>query len=126
MKLDPRYRRWLPPFNRCPNVRRRTELGLLIYACGITVALYLIASFAQESRIPPHIGYFFGIVLGLALLAHVGNRWLAPESSPVLLPLVFLLNGIGYVVIAVGIRAMPRCRPAGRPSGSPSTWSRSS
>ena len=100
MESDPRYRRWLPPFNRGPNVRRRTELGLLIYACGITVALYLIASFAQQSRIPPHIGYFLGIVLGLALVAHVGNRWLAPESSPVLLPLVFLLNGIGYVVIA--------------------------
>ena len=100
MESDPRYRRRLPPFNRGPNARRRTELGLLVYACGITVALYVIASLAQESRIPPHIGYFLGIVLGLALVAHVGNRWLAPASSPVLLPLVFLLNGIGYVVIA--------------------------
>jgi cell division protein FtsW (lipid II flippase) len=30
----------------------------------------------------------------------MGNRWLAPNSNAVLLPLVFLLNGIGYVVIA--------------------------
>ncbi len=100
MDVEPRYRKWLPPFNRGPKARRRTELGLLVYACGITVALYLIASLAQRSRIPPHIGYFLGMVLGMALVAHVGNRWLAPESSPVLLPLVLLLNGIGYVVIA--------------------------
>jgi cell division protein FtsW (lipid II flippase) len=38
--------------------------------------------------------------LALALVAHMGNRWLAPNSNAVLLPLVFLLNGIGYVVIA--------------------------
>ena len=100
MESDPRLRRWLPPFNRGPNARRRTELGLLIFACAVTIALYLVASLAQKSRIPPHIGYFLAIVLGLALVAHLGNRWLAPASNPVLLPLVFLLNGVGYVVIA--------------------------
>jgi cell division protein FtsW (lipid II flippase) len=90
----------LPPFPRGPNLRRRTELGLLVYAAVITIALYLIASLAQRSHIPPHIGPFLAIVLTLALVAHLGNRWLAPNSSPVLLPLVFLLNGIGSVVIA--------------------------
>jgi peptidoglycan glycosyltransferase len=39
-------------------------------------------------------------MMALALVAHIGNRWLAPNSNSVLLPLVFLLNGIGYVVIA--------------------------
>jgi cell division protein FtsW (lipid II flippase) len=73
---------------------------VLVYASGITTALYLIASIAQGSRNPPHIGYFLAIVVGLPLMAHIGNRWLAPESNPVLLPLVFLLNGLGYVVIA--------------------------
>jgi cell division protein FtsW (lipid II flippase) len=83
-----------------PNPRRRTELGLLIYAAVLTTMFYVIASLAQKTRIPDHIGPFLGIVLGLALVAHMGNRWLAPNSNPVLLPLVFLLNGIGYVVIA--------------------------
>ena len=100
MELDRRYPRWVCCAWREPHPRRRTELGLLIYAYGITIALYLIASFAKESRVPSHIGYFLGIVLGLALVAHTGNCWLAPESNPVLLPLVFLLNGLGYVVIA--------------------------
>ena len=96
----PRDAAWTPPLRRGPNARRRTELGLLTYACGITIALYLIASFAQRSHIPPHIGFFLAVVLGLGLLAHVGTRWLAPDANPVLLPLVVFLNGIGYVVIA--------------------------
>jgi cell division protein FtsW (lipid II flippase) len=66
----------------------------------VTALFYTIASLAQKSRIPPHIGPFLAVMLGLALVAHMGNRWMAPNSNPVLLPLVFLLNGIGYVVIA--------------------------
>jgi cell division protein FtsW (lipid II flippase) len=90
----------IPSYLRGPKPQRRTELGLLVYAVVVTALLYVIASLAQKSRIPPHIGPFLGIMLGLALMAHLGNRWLAPYSNPVLLPLVFLLNGIGYVVIA--------------------------
>jgi cell division protein FtsW (lipid II flippase) len=89
-----------PTYVRGPKPQRRTELGLLIYAVVVTSLLYVIASLAQKSRIPPHIGPFLGVMLGLAVVAHLGNRWLAPHSNPVLLPLVFLLNGIGYVVIA--------------------------
>jgi cell division protein FtsW (lipid II flippase) len=91
---------WLPPFAPGPQPRRRTELGLLLYVAVVITLLYVIASLAQKSRIPAHIGPFLGILLGLALVAHIGNRWLVPRASPVLLPLVFLLNGIGYVVIA--------------------------
>jgi cell division protein FtsW (lipid II flippase) len=75
-------------------------LGLLFFVAVVTSLLYVVASLAQKSHIPPHIGPFLGVLLGLALVAHMGNRWLAPNSSPVLLPLVFWLNGIGYVVIA--------------------------
>jgi hypothetical protein len=77
-----------PPSTRGPNPRRRAELGLLIFAAVVTALLYTIASLAQSSRIPPHIGPFLGVVLALALVAHMGNRWLAPNSNAVLLPLV--------------------------------------
>ena len=33
----------------------------------------------------------------MALIAHMANRWLAPNANAVILPLAALLNGIGYV-----------------------------
>ncbi len=64
------------------------------------VALYVLAALGQKSKIPDNIGAFLGIVLGLALIAHMANRWLAPNANAVILPLAALLNGIGYVIIA--------------------------
>lgn len=84
---------------RGPKPRRRTELGLLILADLVTVACYVLASLGATSHIPPHLGVFLGIVLGLSLLAHLANRWLVPDANPVLLPIAALLNGIGYVLV---------------------------
>jgi cell division protein FtsW (lipid II flippase) len=83
-----------------PKPKRRTELGLLIFGALLTVALYVIAELGAKSKIPPHIGPFLGVVLGLSLIAHLTNRWLVPQANAVILPLAALLNGIGYVVIA--------------------------
>ena len=52
-------------------------------------------------------------MLGLALVAHMANRWLVPDANAVILPLAALLNGIGYVVIARWNPRLPR-RGAGR------------
>ncbi len=95
---SPRYRR-IPRFQRGPKPRRRTELGLLVFGSATVVLIYVLASLGATSRFPVHLGPFFGIVLGLALVAHLANRWLAPEANPVLLPIAVLLNGIGYVLI---------------------------
>jgi cell division protein FtsW (lipid II flippase) len=84
-----------------PNPRRRTELGLLVFGCLIVVAAYVLASIGTTSKIPPNLGPFLAIVLGLAVVAHIANRVLAPDANPVLLPLATLLNGLGYVMIAV-------------------------
>jgi cell division protein FtsW (lipid II flippase) len=90
----------LPRYVMGPKPRRRTELGLLIFGSLLVVALYILAELGAKSKIPPHIGPFLGIVLGLALAAHMANRWLIPDANAVILPLAALLNGIGYVVIA--------------------------
>ncbi len=68
-------------------------------ASGITIAMYIIAEVGAKSRIPAHLGPILGVILGLALAAHVANRWLVPQANAVLLPIAALLNGIGYVVI---------------------------
>jgi len=83
-----------------PKPKRRTELGLLLFGSLLVVALYVIAVLGQKSKVPDNIGAFLGVVLGLVLLAHMANRWLAPNANAVILPLAALLNGIGYVVIA--------------------------
>jgi cell division protein FtsW (lipid II flippase) len=73
---------------------------LLLFGSGLVVALYVIAELGLNSKVPANLGPFLGIVLALALAAHMGNRWLAPDANAVILPLAALLNGIGYVIIA--------------------------
>ena len=85
---------------RGPNTRRRTELGLLVFVSLVVAAAYVLASIGTTSKVPPDLGVFLAIVLGLALLAHVGTRRLAPDAHPVVLPLAALLNGLGYAMLA--------------------------
>jgi cell division protein FtsW (lipid II flippase) len=89
-----------PRYSFGPKPKRRTELGLLLFGSLLIVALYVITELGQNSKVPPDIGPFLGIILGLALVAHMTNRWLIPDANAVILPLAALLNGIGYVVIA--------------------------
>jgi cell division protein FtsW (lipid II flippase) len=90
----------IPRYVFGPKPRRRTELGLLLFGSLLIVALYVIAELGTKSKIPADLGPFLGIVLALAIGAHMANRWLIPNANPVILPLAALLNGIGYVVIA--------------------------
>ena len=80
--------------------RRRTELGLLVFGSLIVVAMYVVASVGTTSKIPANLGPFLGIVLALALAAHIANRVYAPDANAVVLPIVTLLNGLGYVMLA--------------------------
>jgi len=90
----------LPVWRRGPKPKRRTELGLLVFAAVITVTLYVIAELVvAKGKIPPHLGPILAVILGMALLGHLANRWLAPNANAVILPIAALLNGIGYVVI---------------------------
>jgi cell division protein FtsW (lipid II flippase) len=71
-----------------------------VLAALIIVAAYVLAVAGTTAKIPADLGPFLAIVLGLALAAHIANRFYAPDANPVLLPLVSLLNGLGYVMIA--------------------------
>src|SRR5579884_1979400 len=92
--------------------RRSTELGLLALAAGFTVFAYILASLGRTASIPANVGPFLVALLILLLAAHIATRRLAPQASPVLLPLAAFLNGLGYVFIArlnshlAGLQAM--------------------
>ena len=65
----------------------------------MTVGAYVLASLPEDGEIPANIGPFLAIVLGLALVAHIAMRRLAPRADGTLLPLATLLAGLGYVFI---------------------------
>ncbi|MGH9087965.1 MAG: FtsW/RodA/SpoVE family cell cycle protein [Acidimicrobiales bacterium] len=92
-------RHWLRAWPRGRKPKRRTELGLLVFASLITLAFYVLAEVGAKNKIPPHLGPLLGVLFALVLAAHLANRWLAPNANAVILPLAALLNGIGYVII---------------------------
>lgn len=69
-------------------------------AAGVVVGAYVLASLGKTASLPANIGPFLGLVLGLVGTAHIVTRRVAPRANPLLLPLVGLLNGIGYVFVA--------------------------
>lgn len=91
---------------------RTTELGLLVLGACIITGAYALAGLGSNASIPANIWPFLGVVLGLALLAHIAVRLFAKRAEATLLPIATLLNGLGYVVIArlspklAGLQAM--------------------
>lgn len=82
-----------------PNRRRRTEFGLLIISTIITISAYITASLGKTAQIPGNLVPILIALLTISLTAHIGTRKLAPNADPVMLPIVSLLNGLGFVMI---------------------------
>jgi peptidoglycan glycosyltransferase len=66
----------------------------------VTGAGYVLLLLADKPNIPADLWVFLLAVLGLYVVAHLAVRRFAPRSDPTLLPIAFLLNGIGYVTIS--------------------------
>jgi cell division protein FtsW (lipid II flippase) len=79
--------------------RRRTELGLLVAAAVIVTAAYALMIVGNTARTPSDAVPLLLVMLGLGLAGHLANRVLAPDAVAVVLPIAFLLNGLGYVMI---------------------------
>ncbi|HWF22296.1 MAG TPA: FtsW/RodA/SpoVE family cell cycle protein [Acidimicrobiales bacterium] len=84
---------------RGPKPRRRTELGLMAAAAVIILAAYVLMIVGNTNKIPADVGPLLAAMFALGVVGHIANRYLAPDANPVVLPLAFLLNGIGYVMI---------------------------
>ena len=84
-----------------PVARRRsnTELGLLVLAILIILCAYALVGLAQTDAIPAGVALYGGAMVVLALAAHLASRRLAPGADPLILPISFLLNGLGLVMV---------------------------
>ncbi len=79
--------------------RRRTELGLLVAAGAIVVAAYSLMILGNTSKVPSDVIPLLLAILALGGVAHIANRIFAPDAIAIVLPIAFLLNGLGYVMI---------------------------
>lgn len=81
------------------SLRRRVELGLIVLAVVITASAYGLAGLGTTASLPADIVGFLVLVLVLLVAAHIAVRRFAPHADGLLLPMVGLLNGIGYVFV---------------------------
>ncbi len=78
---------------------RATEARLLAGAVGITLGAGLLLGWSVSPELPP-AAIVTGIVVAVtAAVAHITVRAVAPDADPTLLPIVFLLNGLGLVLV---------------------------
>ncbi|GIU84610.1 MAG: putative FtsW-like protein [Acidimicrobiales bacterium] len=80
--------------------RRSNELALVLVAVIVTVSAYALVGLSSGPDLPPDLLPFLGFVAVLFLSGHVVVRMFAPDADATLLPLAYLLNGLGYVTIA--------------------------
>ena len=79
--------------------RANSELGLLLLAIIVVLCAYALVGLSQQPVLPAGLLPYGGALLALAGAAHLVTRKLAPGADPVLLPVGFLLNGLGLVMV---------------------------
>lgn len=81
--------------------RRRggAQLFLLVLALVVGVGAYAAVGIGVDGEVPANLVGYGGWLVGLAVVAYVTVRIMAPYADPVLLPLVVALNGLGLAII---------------------------
>jgi cell division protein FtsW (lipid II flippase) len=79
--------------------RRNGELILGMHVVIVVVGGYVLLALSQGSSLPPDLGVFLAEITALYVVANVAMRRFAPGADGTLLPLVALLNGLGFVII---------------------------
>ncbi|MDQ3530142.1 MAG: FtsW/RodA/SpoVE family cell cycle protein [Actinomycetota bacterium] len=89
------------PVTAPADARRKanSELGLLILALLVTLGAYTLVGLAHTGVVPAGLATYGGAMAALGAAAHLASRRLASGADPVLLPLAFLLNGLGLVMV---------------------------
>ena len=84
---------------RVPAKLRNLELALLIFAILIVLFAVTLVQLGALGRLFPNMLILTGALGLLAIAMHIVLRFVAPEADPFILPVIFLLNGIGIAMI---------------------------
>jgi cell division protein FtsW (lipid II flippase) len=79
--------------------RRRSEFGLLLVGVIIALYAYVLAYLGVYGSMPSDLVRFAGILVGTAVVINAVNRVLVPEADPILVPVVLVLNSLGYALM---------------------------
>lgn len=80
--------------------RRMAELLLLVLAQALGLSGWFVTYLNQYNKLPDNWVAATVAWFGLGLIAHLVVRWRTPWADPIMLPSVFLLNGVGIAMIA--------------------------
>ncbi|MQA02943.1 MAG: FtsW/RodA/SpoVE family cell cycle protein [Streptosporangiales bacterium] len=72
---------------------------MLVFATLIGLVAFANVEVVMNDRLPPDIAWYAGGLVLIATITHLFVRFFAKYADPVLLPCVFLLNGLGLVMI---------------------------
>ncbi len=79
--------------------RRNLELALLVIGAPVVILLFAMLALNQGESISVNsLGVPLGI-FGAFLVSHLAVRRFAPEADPAILPIVFVLAGIGICFV---------------------------
>lgn len=80
--------------------RRNVELALLLFAQLFGYGGWIITHLNLHNALPESWAGVAAAWFGIGIAAHVAVRWKLPYADPVLLPCVFLINGLGLAMLA--------------------------
>ena len=79
--------------------RRNLELVLLCIAAPIVILLFVMLALNKGQQLGlTTLGVPVGLFVAF-VIAHIATRFLAPDSDPAILPIVFALSGIGIAFV---------------------------
>ena len=99
--------------------RRNIELVLILLAQALGFGGWTITSLTLHGTVPENVLPAAGLWFGVGLAAHLVVRVVLPYADPLILPIVFLLNGLGLAMIA---RLDQASEPIGRSAHTQMMW----
>lgn len=79
--------------------RRGVELVMLLFGMLVPSAGFLLTDLNAGGKLPDNWAWGIGAYVAIGLFAHAIVRWRLPYADPLMLPAVYLLNGLGLAMI---------------------------